>query len=112
MTIVDHIKTARAHEQATADLRVAAFQNYQAAGRSNDNGDYTVYEAARSSHIAACEAVRLISAAPDLLAQLQSIRVELEAQALGYTAMEIWPHVRAEMIRRILLTIAKAEGNA
>ena len=55
---------------------------------------------------------RLIAAAPDLMAQLQSIRVELEAQALGYTAMEIWPHVRAEMIRRILLTISKAEGNA
>lgn len=52
---------------------------------------------------------RLIAAAPDLLAQLQSIRVELESQALGYTAMEIWPHVRAEMIRRILLTISKAE---
>jgi hypothetical protein len=62
MTIIDHIKaalvTAQAHEQTTADLRVAAFQNYQAAGRSNDNGDYTVYEAARSSHIAACDAVR------------------------------------------------------
>lgn len=53
---------------------------------------------------------QLIAAAPDLLTQLQSIRVELEAQALGYTAIEIWPHVRAEMIRRILLTIAKAEG--
>jgi len=53
---------------------------------------------------------QLIASAPDLLTQLQSIRVELEAQALGYTAMEIWPHVRAEMIRRILLTIAKAEG--
>ena len=53
---------------------------------------------------------QLIAAAPDLLTQLQSIRVALEAQALGYTAMEIWPHVRAEMIRRILLTIAKAEG--
>lgn len=52
----------------------------------------------------------LIAAAPDLLAQLQSIRVELEAQALGYTATEIWPHVRAEMIRRILLTISKAEA--
>jgi hypothetical protein len=53
---------------------------------------------------------QLIASAPDLLTQLQSIRVELEAQALGYTAIEIWPHVRAEMIRRILLTIAKVEG--
>lgn len=62
MTTIDHIKaalvTAQAHEQTTADLRVAAFQRYHAAGRSNDNGDYTVYEAARSAHIAAHEAVR------------------------------------------------------
>lgn len=58
----------------------------------------------------AAEMVAILNAAPDLLAQLQSIRVELEAQALGYTSMEIWPHVRAEMIRRILLTISKSEG--
>ena len=69
MTIVDHIKTAQAHEQATADLRVAAFQNYQAAGRSNDNGDYTVYEAARSSHIAACDAVRKLKDLANLEAE-------------------------------------------
>ena len=73
MTIVDHIKTAlvtaQAHEQATADLRVAAFQNYQAAGRSNDNGDYSIYEAARSSHIAACEAVRKLKDLANLEAE-------------------------------------------
>ena len=80
-------------------------------------GDYTI---AAGQNVKACVFIaktqseanaHLIAAAPDLLAQLQSIRVELEAQALGYTAMEIWPHVRAEMIRRILLTISKAEGS-
>jgi hypothetical protein len=55
---------------------------------------------------------RLIAAAPDLLAELHAVRVQLEAQALGYTALEIWPHVRAESIRRISMTISKAEGNA
>jgi hypothetical protein len=59
MTVIDRLKIARtaalAHEQTTADLRVAAFAYYQIAGRS---GDYSIYEAARSSHIAACDAVR------------------------------------------------------
>jgi len=55
---------------------------------------------------------RLIAAAPDLLAELHAVRVQLEAQAAGYTALEIWPHVRAESIRRISMTIHKAEGNA
>jgi len=54
---------------------------------------------------------RLIAAAPDLLAELHAVRVQLEAQAAGYTALEIWPHVRAESIRRICMTISKAEGN-
>jgi hypothetical protein len=59
MTIIDRLKIARtaalAHEQAAHDLRVAAFAYYQIAGRSDD---YSIFEAARSSHIAACEAVR------------------------------------------------------
>ncbi len=54
----------------------------------------------------------LIAASPDLLAELHAIKVQLEAQALGYTALEIWPHVRAELIRRVSMTISKAEGNA
>ena len=54
----------------------------------------------------------LIAAAPDMLAELHAVRVQLEAQALGYSAPEIWPHVRAESIRRISMTIHKAEGNA
>jgi len=54
---------------------------------------------------------RLIAAAPDLLAELHAVRVQLEAQALGYTAIEIWPHVRAELIRRVSMAISKAEGN-
>jgi hypothetical protein len=78
MTITDHIKaalvTAQAHEQTTADLRVAAFQNYQAAGRSNDNGDYSIYEAARSSHIAACDAVRKL----ENLANLEAEEADLQ----------------------------------
>jgi hypothetical protein len=78
MTIIDHVKaalvTAQAHEQATADLRVAAFQNYQAAGRSNDNGDYSIYEAARSSHIAACDAVRKL----ENLANLEAEEADLQ----------------------------------
>ena len=78
MTITDHIKaalvTAQAHEQTTADLRVAAFQNYQAAGHSNDNGDYSIYEAARSSHIAACDAVRKL----ENLANLEAEEADLQ----------------------------------
>ena len=55
---------------------------------------------------------RLIAAAPELLAELHSVRVQLEAQALGYSASEIWPHVRTEIVRRISDAISKAEGNA
>ena len=55
---------------------------------------------------------RLIAAAPELLAELHSVRVQLEAQALGYSASEIWPHVRTELVRRISHAINKAEGNA
>ena len=55
---------------------------------------------------------RLIAAAPELLAELHSVRVQLEAQALGYSASELWPHVRTEIVRRISDAIQKVEGNA
>ena len=55
---------------------------------------------------------RLIAAAPDLLSELHSVRVQLEAQSLGYSASEIWPHVRTEIVRRISDAISKVEGNA
>ena len=55
---------------------------------------------------------RLIAVAPELLAELNAVRVQLEAQALGFTASEIWPHVRTEIVRRISDAINKAEGNA
>jgi hypothetical protein len=55
---------------------------------------------------------RLIASAPELLAELHSVLVQLEAQALGYSAPEIWPHVRTEIVRRISDAINKAEGNA
>jgi hypothetical protein len=55
---------------------------------------------------------RLIAAAPDMLSELHALRVQLEAQSAGYTALEIWPHVRAELIRRVSMTISKAEGKA
>ena len=59
MTVIDHIKAARLialnHEQATADLRIAAFRDYQAANRSD--GHYTTFEARRAAHVAACNAL-------------------------------------------------------
>ena len=55
---------------------------------------------------------RLIAAAPELLAELHSVRVQLEAQALGYSASELWPHVRTEIVRRISDAIQKVEGNS
>ena len=81
-------------------------------------GDYTI---ASGENVKACEFVakssseanaRLIAAAPGLLAELHSVRVQLEAQALGYSASEIWPHVRTELVRRISHAINKAEGRA
>ena len=81
-------------------------------------GDFTI---AAGENVKACVFIaktqseanaRLIAAAPELLAELHSVRVQLEAQALGYSASEIWPHVRAEIVRRISDAINKAEGRA
>ena len=61
MTVIDHIKAARLialdHEQATADLRIAAFRDYQAANRSDGDGHHTTFEARRAAHVAAYEAL-------------------------------------------------------
>ena len=81
MTIIDRFKSARnaaiAHEQAAHDLRVAAFANYQAANRSDDNGDYTLFEAARSAHIAACEALRSLETTLEKLDAVEAAKTDL-----------------------------------
>ena len=81
MTIIDRFKIARtaalAHEQATHDLRVAAFTKYQAAHRSDDNGDYTLFEAARSAHIAACEALRSLEVILEKIDAIESAESDL-----------------------------------
>ena len=81
MTIIDRFKIARnaaiAHEQATHDLRVETFQNYQAAHRKDDNGDYTLFEAARSAHIAACEALRSLELILEKIDAIDAAKTDL-----------------------------------
>jgi hypothetical protein len=82
MNIIDRFKIARnaalAHEQAAHDLRVAAFANYQAAGRSDDAGDYTLFEAARSAHIAACEALRSLETTLEKIDAIENAKADLQ----------------------------------